>query len=120
MLDLVEFGYVRGHPAGVAKHVLGTQEQPRAGMATADEHEPGGKVACRLQRGITLQVVRTGGHRLHARRDALKQRRFAAAVLAHQECYGRGELQRLEIADERQGPGEAVPIDGGVRAPAQS
>ncbi len=43
-LDFAKLGHVRGQPAGVAEHVLGAQEQPRAGVSATDEDKARGEI----------------------------------------------------------------------------
>src|SRR6185437_8616170 len=50
-------------------------------------------------------------------RDRLHQGRFAAAVLTYQEGHGGMQLQRVELADDRQG--EWIAVEGVDFVPAE-
>ncbi len=119
LLDRGEIFHVCGEAAGVAEHVLGAQEQPRAGVAAAGEDEAGGEVARRLKAGIALKVPAAGSDSVHAGSDALQQGGLAAAILADQEGDRGGEGELGQVADERQRPGEGRRVDRGVRAAAE-
>ena len=81
-----EFRDVAGQPAGVAEHILCAQEQPRAGVPATGEHEARGKIPCGLKGRITLQIPRTGRHRIHSGGDPFQQRGLIPTALSS-HCF---------------------------------
>jgi hypothetical protein len=88
-------------------------------MPATHEDIAGGKVPCGLQGWIPPEIPRAGGDRIHAGSNALQQRGFPTAVLAHQKRHRHGEGQLLKAVDERKRPGKPVSVNGGVSAPTQ-